>query len=269
MGNFQMKIDIEPRDIPSLDDAHKQDCAAALNRSINSAFKYTMIYVVSVFAVFGVYTLFSLVFMLRMHQLLPHISPAIPALAGLIAVFEFAAGMMKRWAIVIEILLHIALAVFSLTGLQSALAMPFAVYGIFIHIKLLTLVPYYDVISKLKGFPDFTPLPIGDVVKKVDAVDTQEEKIPAEQENISPAKQEEPKKQPVPEEIPEAPAEKTEKEEKAEKEKTETAEEKAEETLSREEKAQPAKEETRPSEEKKNSPQKTGSSRRKKKKHKK
>lgn len=214
MANFQLKIDIEPKDIPSLDDSHKQDCADSINRAINSTFKYTMIFSFAVIGVYAVYTFFGLVYVLRMQTTLPNIPPALPAIAILIVIFEFIAGTMKRWAIFTEIFLHIVLIIFSLTGLQSVLAAPFAFYGIILHTKLLSLVPYYDVISNLKGYPDFTPLPIGDVVKKADAA---EEKSSGNQENASPAKPEEPVEQPVtsePAPVPEkteAPAEETKK----------------------------------------------------------
>ena len=192
MGNFRLKIDVEPKDIPSLDDPHKQDCADSINREINRTFKYTMIFSFVVIGAYAVYTFFGLVYVLRMQNALPVIAPALPALAALIAIFELIAGTMKRWAIFTEIFLHIALIIFSLTGLQSVLAAPFAVYGIYLHIKLVSLVPYYDVISQLKGFPDFTPLPIGDVIKKVDEKPSD---IPAEeqdkpQENTSAAEKE-------------------------------------------------------------------------------
>ena len=204
MGNFQLKIDVEPNDIPSLDDPHKQDCADAINRIINGTFKYTMIFAFAVMGVYAAYSIFGLVYVLRMGVPLPSISPLIPLFAMFVIIFELVAGTMKRWAIVTEVILHIALMICSVTQIASLLALPFAAYGIYLHIKMMTLIPHYEVISNLKGFPDFTSLPIGEVVKKAD---TDKDAVPENQESISPEKaspdnivqeNDKPEEQPVP-----------------------------------------------------------------------
>lgn len=168
MEKFQLKIDVEPDDIPALDDAHKQDCAAALTGAINSTFKYTLIFSVVIAAFFAAYSFFSLTYMLRMNTVLTALPFTMLICAILIAVFEFISGTMKRWALILEVILHAAFIVSALTQILTILAVPFAFYGLILHIKLLTLLPHYDVISQLKGFPDFTSLPIGDVIKKAD-----------------------------------------------------------------------------------------------------
>lgn len=181
MERFQLKVDVEPKDIPNLDDAHKQDCADAINRAINDTFKYTLIFAAAVCAIYAVYTLFGFTYLLRMGSVLPPIPFALPAFAILIFIFEFISGTMKRWALFLEIIFHAAFIVFAATKLHTAIAAPFAFYGIIQHIKLITLIPHYDVISQLKGYPDFTPLPVGDVIKKKDEPEKAENTVTDEE----------------------------------------------------------------------------------------
>lgn len=167
MARFSMKIDVEPEDIPKLDDSHKRDCADAINNAINKTFKYTMIFAVAVAAVYAAYSLFGFTYLLRMGDMLPTINALVPLLAVLILIFEFIAGTMKRWAVALEVILQLTLAVLSMTQFQTMAIFPFAAYAIYLHVNLFGLMPHFDVISKLQGYPDFTSLPIGDVIKKV------------------------------------------------------------------------------------------------------
>lgn len=157
MAKFKLQIDVEPKDIPALDDAHKHDCADALIKTINSVFKYTLIFSMSAAGFYGAYSIFGFWWVLRMQAMLPQISPIIPAAALLILAVEFISGTMKRPALILQVILHIVLLAASLTSLMSLIAVPFAFYGIIRHITLLTLVPLYEAISSLKGYPDFMP----------------------------------------------------------------------------------------------------------------
>lgn len=167
MDRFRLEVDVDIKDIPSLDDAHKRDCADAVNKVIGSAFKYTLVFGAASAAFFGLYTIFGVFWTLRMGTMLPPIPPLIPLAAVLIALFEFAAGTMHGWGIAAEILILAGMTVVSVTTFQSLIFVPFALYGIAEHIKLLRIMPFFRVISELPGYPDFTPLPIKE--KKQDA----------------------------------------------------------------------------------------------------
>lgn len=166
MAKFSLRINVEPQDIPKLDDAHKRDCADAINGAINRTFKYTMIFAAGVGAYFAAYSMFGLTYLLKTQEKLPQINVFIPLTAVAILIFEFISGTMKKWAIVLETLLHIVMAVLSATQYQTMIIFPFAVYGAYLHVTLFSMMPHFKVISELKGYPDFTPLPIGDVIKK-------------------------------------------------------------------------------------------------------
>ena len=180
MDKFRLSINVEPKDIPALDDAHKRDCADAINGVINRTFKYTMILAFSVMAFYGVYTIFGMPYLLRMGRMLPQMSAFVPVIAVVIAVIEVFSGIMKPWAIVIEMLLQAGLIVASALRIPSLIIIPFAVYGIYLHLRQFSMLPFYRVISELKGYPDFTPLPIGEVVKKAEVPEKAEEKETAE-----------------------------------------------------------------------------------------
>lgn len=217
MARFQFRMDVEPKDIPTLDDRHKRDCADVINRAINKTFKYTLFFSAAAAAFYAVYTLFGFTYLMRMHQQLPAINCIVPLLAIGIFVFEFISGTMQKWALALELLMHVVMAVLSVTQLQTIIILPFAVYGIYLHINLVGMVPHYDVISKLKGYPDFMSLPIGEVIKKAHAEEAAEE-VPDEKQEVSEEVKEIPEenkaeekvpeeKQEVPEEVKEKPAE--------------------------------------------------------------
>ncbi len=167
MGKFQLEVNVEPKDIPSLDDAHKRDCADAITGVINRVFKYTLIFSAGVLAFFGAYSLFSLTYMMRMMQKLPQLNLFVPLAAAAIFIMEFVSGTMRKWALVVQAALHILLIFASILTLQSVWIAPFALYGVVIHIKLITFLPFYNAISEQPGFPEFTPLPTkDDIVKK-------------------------------------------------------------------------------------------------------
>lgn len=167
MGKFQLEINVEPRDIPDLDDAHKRDCADAINGLISKVFKYTLIFSAAALAFFGIYSFFSLIYMMRMMEKLPQLNLFIPLGAAAIFLMEFISGTMRKWALVVQTALHVLLIFASILTLQSVWIAPFALYGVVIHIKLITFLPFYKAISEQPGFPEFTPLPTkDDVVKK-------------------------------------------------------------------------------------------------------
>ena len=228
MARFKFKMDVEPKDIPALDDRHKRDCADVINRAINKTFKYTLIFSMATAAFYALYTLFSLTYMMRMHKQLPEINGIIPLLAIGIFIFEFISGTMQKWALFIELFLHVAITVISAVMLQTLIILPFAAYGIYLHIDLIGMLPHYNVISKLKGYPDFISLPIGDVIKKVPAEEEASEKIPEEKQEIPEEVKEVPEenkaeekvpeeKQEIPEEVKEKPSERQRKKRKKKK----------------------------------------------------
>lgn len=162
MDKFKLEVDVDIKDIPSLDNAHKRDCADAVNKVISSAFKYTLIFGAASMAFFGLYTIFGMFWTLRMGRLLPSIPPLIPIASLLIFLFEFAAGIMQKWGIAVEIILLAVMIAISVTTVQSLIFIPFALYGIVEHIKLLRIMPFFKAISELSGYPDFTPLPVSE-----------------------------------------------------------------------------------------------------------
>ena len=166
MGRYKLEIDVDIKDIPYLDDAHKRDCSDAVNKIIGSAFKYTLIFGAASAAYFALYTIFGMFWALRMGSMLPPVSPLIPLAAVLIILFEFAAGTMHGWGIAVEILLLAGMTAVSLMSVQSLIFVPFALYGIIEHIKLFRIMPFFKTISELPGYPDFTPLPVREKDKK-------------------------------------------------------------------------------------------------------
>jgi len=162
MQKFRLEINAEPKDIPDLDRSHKRDCADAVAKVINSVFKYTMFFSGGVMAYFGAYSLFSFTYMMRMQKMLPQFSLFIPLAALLTLLFEFIAGTMHKWAIAVEMALHLLiLPVIAADvingGYQSLIIAPFAVYGFYAHLKLITLIPFYEAISSQPGYPEFAP----------------------------------------------------------------------------------------------------------------
>lgn len=168
MDRFKLEVDVDIKDIPSLDDAHKRDCADAVNKVISSSFKYTIVFGVASAAFFALYTIFGMFWALRMGSMLPPISPLIPLAAVLIVLFEFVAGTMQKWGIAAEILIFAGITAVSVMTVQSLIFIPFALYGIIEHIKLLKIMPFFKAISELPGYPDFTPLPVKETVKDVE-----------------------------------------------------------------------------------------------------
>ncbi len=159
MAKFRFTIDVEPQDIPNLDDSHKRDCADVLNSVINSAFKYTLIFALGTLAFFGAFSLFSFTFYMRMGTLLPQLPVLMPILGFAILLTAFIAGTMNKPAIIIEMLFCAALAAVSLTSIPCIIVIPFAAYGVIVNLKLLTLIPIHRAISSEPGYPEFTPLP--------------------------------------------------------------------------------------------------------------
>ncbi|MGN0675821.1 MAG: hypothetical protein ACI4KG_08705 [Oscillospiraceae bacterium] len=164
MGKFRLQIDVEPKDIPSLDDSHKRDCADSINGVINHTFKYTLFLSLGVMAFFGAYSLFGFTYLMRMEKVLPQLSVVMPLICLAIFLLEFISGAMHKWAIITEILLHAALIFTVMMKLQTVWIIPFAIYGVVVHLKLLTLTPLYKVLSEQKGFPEFTSLPTKDEI---------------------------------------------------------------------------------------------------------
>lgn len=171
MSRFQFEINVEPKDIPNLDDAHKRDCADALNKAVNHVFRYTLILSAAVMAFFGAYSLFSFTYLLRMEKMLPSLPIILPLAALAVFVLEFISGTMNKAALIVEVILNIIMLFASIVKLSSVWIAPFALYGAVLHLKLFTLMPFYKVISEQKGYPEFTSLPTRDeiVIKKDDS----------------------------------------------------------------------------------------------------
>ena len=72
--------------------------------------------------------------------------------------------MICKLVIIAEIIINAAVALISVTTFQSLIVLPFAVYAVVLHFKLLTLIPVYKVLSEQQGFPEFTPLPSKDEI---------------------------------------------------------------------------------------------------------
>lgn len=170
MSKFRFEINVEPKDIPKLDDAHKRDCADALKKVIEQVFKYTLIYSAGVMAFFGAYSLFGFTYLMRMEKMLPQINLFIPLLALAAFLLEFIAGTMNKTALVIEVILNLALIFAVIPYIPTVWIAPFALYAAVIHIKLISFIPFHKVISEQSGYPEFTPLPTRDeiVIKKED-----------------------------------------------------------------------------------------------------
>lgn len=170
MSKFRFEINVEPKDIPKLDDAHKRDCADALRKVIEQVFKYTLFYSVGVMAFFGAYSLFGVTYLMRMEKMLPQISILMPLLALAVFFLEFVAGTMNKPALIIEVILNILLIFAVIPKLQTVWIAPFALYAVVVHIKLITFIPFHKVISEQPGYPEFTSLPTRDeiVIKKED-----------------------------------------------------------------------------------------------------
>lgn len=188
MSKFQFEINVEPKDIPNLDDSHKRDCADAMKKVIDHVFKYTLIFSAAVMAFFGAYSLFGFTYLLRMEKMLPQINLFIPLLALAAFLLEFIAGTMNKSALIIEVILNILLIFASILIFPTIWIAPFALYGALIHIKLVTFMPFHKAISEQEGYPEFTPLPTKDdiVIKKQEAASDDAEKLPEEtsEENI-------------------------------------------------------------------------------------
>lgn len=191
MAKFKLQIDVEPEDIPSLDDSHKHDCADALTKTVNAVFKYTMLFSLITAGFYGAYSLINIWWMLRMEEELPSISPFIPFAALLILAVEFVSGTMNRWALILQIILHIVLIIITCSSLITLAAIPFAFYGIVQHVKLITLIPIYKAISSQKGYPDFMP-PLNKDMLDCSAIKKDEnEKISAETSSETGSKKDE------------------------------------------------------------------------------
>lgn len=170
MSKFQFEVNVEPQDIPRLDDAHKRDCADALTKVINQVFKYTLIYSAGVMAFFGAYSLFGFTYLMRMEKMLPQINLFIPLLALAAFLLEFIAGTMNKTALIIEVILNLALIFAVIPYMTTVWIAPFALYAAVIHIKLISFIPFHKIISEQPGYPEFTSLPTRDeiVIKKED-----------------------------------------------------------------------------------------------------
>lgn len=174
MSRFQFEINVEPKDIPNLDDAHKRDCADALNKAVNHVFRYTLILSAAVMAFFGAYSLFSFTYLLRMEKMLPSLPIILPLAALAVFVLEFISGTMNKAALIVEVILNIIMLFASIVRLSSVWIAPFALYGAVLHLKLFTLMPFYKIISEQKGYPEFTSLPTRNeiVIKKDDSCES-------------------------------------------------------------------------------------------------
>lgn len=175
MSKFRFEINVEPKDIPKLDDAHKRDCADALTKAVEQVFKYTLIYSVGVMAFFGAYSLFGFTYLMRMGKMLPQIGILMPLLALAVFLLEFVAGTMNKAALVIEVILNLALIFAVIPQLQTVWIAPFALYAAVVHIKLVSFIPFHKVISEQPGYPEFTLLPTKDEIVIKKETDTSEE----------------------------------------------------------------------------------------------
>ena len=172
MSKFRLEINVEPKDIPKLDDSHKRDCADAMTNVINQVFKYTIVFSIVVMAFFGAYSLFGFTYLMRMEKMLPEINLFIPLLALAVFLLEFIAGTMNKAALIIEVILNLLLIFASILIIPTVWIAPFALYAAVIHIKLITFIPFYKAISEQEGYPEFTSLPSKDeiVIKKAEDV---------------------------------------------------------------------------------------------------
>lgn len=172
MSRFRFEINVEPKDIPNLDDSHKRDCADALKKVINHVFKYTVIFSVAVMAFFGLYSLFGFTYLLRMEKMLPQINLFMPLLALAAFILEFIAGTMNKPALIIEVILDVLLIFSAVLIIPTVWVVPFAAYAVFLHIKLISLLPFHKILSEQEGYPEFTPLPArNEIVSKKETSD--------------------------------------------------------------------------------------------------
>lgn len=159
MAKFSFSVNVEPQDIPTLDDSHKRDVADVLTSIVNRTFKRTLIIALGALAFFAAFSLFSFTYYLRMNALLPQLNIGIPVVCIAVILAECVAGTMSKSAIIIEIIFCIAMAVTVLLSWPSVWIAPFALYAAMLNFKLLTLVPVHRAISAEPGYPEFTPLP--------------------------------------------------------------------------------------------------------------
>lgn len=174
MAKFSYSINVEPQDIPGLDDTHKRDVADMMTAIINKTFKHTLVIAIAALAYFAAFSLFSFTFYMRMHSLLPQLPVAMPLLCIAIVLLEFVAGTMNKPALIFVFICCFALMFTLLLNFATIWLAPFAFYITLINLKLLTLVPMYKAISAEPGYPEFTSLPTKDEVAKVknDSADT-------------------------------------------------------------------------------------------------
>lgn len=182
MSKFRFEINVEPKDIPNLDDSHKRDCADAMTKVINQVFKYTLIFSAAVMAFFGAYSLFGFTYLMRMEKMLPQINLFLPLLAFVVFLLEFVAGTMNKAALIIEVILNLLLIFASILIIPTVWIAPFALYAAVIHIKLITFIPFHKTISEQEGYPEFTPLPTKDeiIIKKPEADPDDKEELSEE-----------------------------------------------------------------------------------------
>lgn len=159
MAKFSFSVNVEPQDIPNLDDQHKRDVNDVLTSIINRTFKRTLIIAVAALAFFAAYSLFSFTYYLRMGTLLPSLPLLMPIICTAVVIAEFVAGTMNKAAIIIEIALCLIMAFTFAFSIPTLIFIPFALYAAFLNFKLLTLVPIHNAISAEPGYPEFTPLP--------------------------------------------------------------------------------------------------------------
>ena len=159
MAKFSFTIDVEPQDIPKLDDRHKRDVTDVLRAIIERTFKRTLIISIGALAFFAAFSLFSLTFYMRMGTLLPQLPVAMPFLCAAAFLIEFAAGTMNKPALIIEIILCAAMVFTFMLSWATIWLMPFALYAVIINLKLYTLIPIHRAISAEPGYPEFLTLP--------------------------------------------------------------------------------------------------------------
>ena len=159
MAKFRFSVNVEPKDIPHLDDSHKRDVADVLTSIINHTFKRTLIIAIASIAFFAAFLLFSFTFYMRMGTLLPQLPAAMPIVCIAVVLAEFVAGTMNKPAVIIEIVLCLAMALTFALSIPTLILIPFALYAALLNFKLLTLIPIHKAVSAEPGYPEFTPLP--------------------------------------------------------------------------------------------------------------
>ena len=159
MEKFSFSVNVEPQDIPHLDDVHKRDVADVLTSIINKAFKRTLIIAIGSLAFFAAFSLFSFTYYLRMGELLPQLHFLMPFACGASVIGAFIAGTMNKPALIIEVILCVLMAFTTMLSWPTVWLVPFALYAALMNFKLLTLVPIHNAISAEPGYPEFTSLP--------------------------------------------------------------------------------------------------------------